>query len=516
MRIQRPSLNEVVIQVMSLKLDYLWCGSEEALIKFIRDGLQLAKTEAQQQKPSDEVFLLPVIGFIKFHTWTLGDPCRSQTYLLLALHLLEYVRDKIPSSQQGIALTVRLAHYLGFSSALLVNWASLRVRNVLVDPLSYLIVERLSTTQPHEFPKSSSNRATPTMRAPRKLLESILKENDESDSLLAESILQAFRTGKWHTVSDLQSARRRLNYGISHRTAVLERRRILRLGDEIYDGFGMNDFGLNEYTVSDMTDGRDMNALLNFEPSGGKTLQKLISNGPTTGAHWVVFHAIIDETDCILSEQMSKRLSGHQRGEYWERIKDERDKFRAELTDCEFASVPVWSAIHAASVHLDKGSKEPSKFTVLLKEVKQSLEDYKPASAHCVASVDEKPLLPDSGRLQALYLDLDLFKVGGKLVPFVKKRTKISQQDDELVRTIKTRIEEAHGGNTKFVRDWVKKLESYDLAQQLRKDALGVLVDDVLDQNLDVKSKEYIKDAVHALKSWLGFGEKAMKALARS
>ncbi|KAI9664923.1 MAG: hypothetical protein M1821_006371 [Bathelium mastoideum] len=508
-------VDSATAEVISLKLDYLWCGSEEALIGIVKKGLQLASAEAHRRNRSDEVFLLLAVGLIRLHVWVERQPHRSQTMLLLALRLLQFVQEVIPASSQGVAILVRLAHYLGFWTPLLVHWDKLRVKNVLVDPLGYLVVERVSITQPQTLLLSYGSQDPPKFEDPADLLYWLLEEFAKNEKQVDDAIKEALQRGSWDAVFDLSYSLKKLRQSITLRTALLERRRIFRLRDEGYDCLSITEDKSKWLPNVDISDSRDTNVLLNYEPSGERPFYQHISNGPLPGVYWIKFYTMIDEVDCILTEQKTRTLTYLSGTKYSTFVIDDEAKCRAEFTDAEFASVRAWQAIQAIVAHLDQDAKEAQTLKSLLKGLAQSLDHYEPASDTCIFSVNDKPLLPDARRLQAFYIDLDLFDGCSKVVSFVSKKTKNEKQYGELVQGIRQKVQKLHSRNMAMVKGWAEKLEGYDLGKQLREDELGLLVGEALgNTKLEAKSKQYVRDAVHALSTWEDFGEKVTKKLA--
>ena len=516
--------------MLSLKLDYLWCRSEIDLVEIIKNGLQLLKGEAVDEDGSEEVFLLPIVGLIRLHTYIQTQSTRSQTSLLLAMCLLEFVSLRFPKSYQGAVTSVRLSRYLGFKSPSLADWVNLGIKNILVDALSHLVVERISITQPEELARQPRNGRFPPKKDPVEFLALIVKDYGRSGVQLRRSLLDAFREDNWDIIYELQQSYDRIKRSITLRTTILERRRILRLRDDRYDDVGLHEFRQAGFWEADIVDSRDTIGLLNYEPSGGKVFHDYLSIGPPPKAYHLSFLQMIDQADCILSDQKPRALSALSHGRYCEFRAEDRQRYQEEFTDTEYATIPVWDAIHVLLVDLDRSGKDSTALETSLTSVKQNLDDYKLRSVDMAVSIDDKSLLPDASRLQALYIDLELFKICAKVVFYVKKKTKNEKVSRKLVEDIRERAETLHARNVAFVQAWIKELDELDLGKQIREDELGSLIASLpiwkssdgqskeyhLNGSVEEKGKEFREDAIHALKSWLAFGNKVTKALARS
>ena len=499
-------------QVISLKLDYLWCGSEEDLMEVVGAGLQLARSTAARKSRLDEVFLLPVVGLIRLHNYARGEPRRGQAFLLLALCLLEFVVERFPTSHQGAAALVRLSRYLSFRSPWLEKWENLGVKNILTDALSHLVVERISITQPYELPRHHGAGATGVIRDPVEMLSRLYKDLERGGKQLQAAQGQAIREDKWNMLYDLQISREQIERSITLRMIMLERRRIQRLRGEFYDGLGRpNSFSTNTW------DNRDMTALLNYEPSGKGSLLDYLSIGPPITPYWGGFSMVIDELDCILTDQKSRALWGMTHRNYAKFKEEDKQEHEAEFTVIEYATIPVWGAIRKLVLHLDEDSKKPFDLKALLNNIIQNLDEYKLPSDNFVVNVDGQPLLPDAAHIGALYIDLELFRACAKLIAYVKQKTKNDQKYYDLFGKIKTIVEALHGRDMAFVQEWSDHLEVHDLTGQMHAAEFGELVANIVGENsFNDKGRDYHQDAVHALKSWLVLGNDAAQALARS
>ncbi|KAF2239321.1 hypothetical protein EV356DRAFT_528590 [Viridothelium virens] len=502
-------------QTISLQLDYLWCRSEEDLTKIIKDGLGLVRGMTSEKLYSEEVFLLPIVGLMRLHIIARSQPHRPMTLLVLSLLLLEFMLARIPDSLKGTATLVSVGRYLGFESSWIVHWKTLGVKNVLVDPLSHLVVERLSISQPQRLPSPPSSGST--LVNPVDFLEWIVEEYKRSDTQLQGSLTHAVEAGHWNIIGDLNTSRDRLSRSITLRMAILERRRIQRINDESYDYKGSVQLRLKGFDEEEIMDNRNMIPLLDYEPSGDSASENFPATGPTPKAHYVSYLLMMDEADCVISEQKSKAFylsSGMQWSFPWDKI----EKHKKEFTASEYATLPVWQGISALVDTLEGGKKDPRTIKTHLTDLKEQTGIYKlQADGWTLGVVDDQLPLPDSSHIQTLYIDLELFKTCAKLIAYFRKKTKNDNSYTQLLKGIKDQLELLHGRNMVIVQGLVKKLEEFDLAERLSEDDIGSLFPEMLGgKYFKQKSKQYCKDAVHTLKSWLSSGEKLNARLARA
>ncbi|KAL9095605.1 MAG: hypothetical protein Q9165_002037 [Trypethelium subeluteriae] len=452
-----------------------------------------------------------------------SQPHRATTFLVLSLLLLEFMLARIPDSLKGTAVLVSVGRYLGFESSWLIHWKTLGVKNVLVDPLSHLAVSRLSISQPQQLrsaPLSGSTRVNPV-----DFLGWIVEEYKRSDTQLKDALTRAVETGNWNIIGDLNTSRNRLSRSITLRLAILERRRTLRLNDESYDYKGADQLRLKGFGEEKIVDSRNLLPLIDYEPSGDSASYSLLATGPTPKAYYVSYLLMMDETDCVLSDQKSKAFS-FSSGIQWSFSWNQREKHEEEFTASEYATLPVWQGISTLVNALEEGEKDPKKIGTCLTNTKEQIGVYKPqADGWTLDTADDQLPLPDSSHIQTLYIDLDLFQTCVKLITYFRKKTKNDGRYTQLLRGTKDQLEILHSRNMAFVQGLVENLEVFDLAERLSGDNIGRLFPGLFrempgemlgEEYFKRKSKQYSEDAVHTLKSWLSLGEKLKVRLARA
>ncbi|KAF1998096.1 hypothetical protein P154DRAFT_524402 [Amniculicola lignicola CBS 123094] len=262
--------------------------------KWFRTELNVAKfdyllTISRADDPSEEVLTLSVKSLIKLYTvgariqeesyqdagilaiWTLlklayhlsqsaGEELRQRSLYLtlqatmLALHLTAGEAGK--QNRPLILLSTRLHMMHGFATIAFEQYQFARVKEILNNTISYILLNSIS--QIHPFDTTGSKSFYPDDEL-NKVVTSIKRMESRVDDFLYTG-LDDFQ---YDQATELLEFKRKLRCSLTKHLCLVERRRIARLKCELVDS-GL-DCGIEDFEA--VSDDRDLNVLPNFESS---------------------------------------------------------------------------------------------------------------------------------------------------------------------------------------------------------------------------------------------------------
>ncbi|KAI9701382.1 MAG: hypothetical protein M1820_006473 [Bogoriella megaspora] len=481
---QFPILNPIEREVLCLKIDYTTCDNEQELIKFLKSCLELIGSNQSNDNLYDEIYLLAIAGLVRLAHFTQSE-YRSQTCFLLGLCLAFCCREKLPKSRQGTILISRLLRKLGATSLAACHWQYVGIKNVLIDSLGHLLVERVGINQSQEvhprFGKKITEGFPPDLI---NLLSWWIEMGNKNRVKLDKGLRKLLENGQWDQLEGFQDLRLSQQRSITLRTMLVERRRIQRFSAKTYDHLGQDLLLGTGWASTSIEDLRDIKALVNYEPTNAEPFHNSLNTGPRVNRFWIVYNLMIDQADCIMTEQKNKTLCDINTNPFEEMSSEPSSADLSGLTQTELDHRAAWIAIYKVAATIDGGKTKPTDFVPLFKQLIESVNGIPhPEFDRVLTGSSDPVLLPTSHYIQIFYLRIELFQGVSRLLAFVGKKVKGSIKDsgNDLVDSVRKAMRRMHEADQKKAKDWLKRLAEHDIGKQIREEEeLGAMVERVM------------------------------------
>jgi N-terminal acetyltransferase B complex non-catalytic subunit len=149
------------------------------------------------------------------------------SYILQAAALLEYaLTHSKPNFQMSLLLT-RLYQYLGCGSMAMHAYQRLGLKQIQLDTLSYVLMDRISTFHPHPFTHTISE--SPPYRSP---IESFQKQQNMyrgARGHISKNIWLSFKNNNYNSIFEIKEVSDTLSRTLSAAMSVTESLKVSRL-----------------------------------------------------------------------------------------------------------------------------------------------------------------------------------------------------------------------------------------------------------------------------------------------
>ncbi|KAK0126361.1 hypothetical protein ONS95_007967 [Cadophora gregata] len=197
-----------------------------------RDDKLVADLPSTDRHPADDFSILSAMCLIKLALAESGNsrvPINSSgaSYLLQAAVLLEVASVPSRSNFQISLILVRLYCYLGCGSLAMRAFERLSLKQVQLDTLSYVILDRISTFHPHPFgqlPNGSDNTRTPLeqLQKQRRLYRSAQEH-------VIKNVWLSFKHSSYNSVFEISEVQDSLSRSLARVMYVVESSKVARL-----------------------------------------------------------------------------------------------------------------------------------------------------------------------------------------------------------------------------------------------------------------------------------------------
>ncbi|KAH6709317.1 N-acetyltransferase B complex non catalytic subunit-domain-containing protein [Leptodontidium sp. MPI-SDFR-AT-0119] len=196
------------------------------------DAKLVADLPSTDRHPADDFSVLAAMCLIKLalvesdHSSETLNSSRAR-YLLQAAVLLEVASVPSRSNFQISLILIRLYRYLGCGSLAMRAFERLALKQVQLDTLSYVILDRISTFHPHPFaqlPNGSDKTRTPIeqLQKQRKLYKSAQEHS-------IKNVWLSFKHSSYNSVFEIREVQDSLSRSLARVMSVVESTRIARL-----------------------------------------------------------------------------------------------------------------------------------------------------------------------------------------------------------------------------------------------------------------------------------------------
>jgi len=181
--------------------------------------------------PADDLCLLSAMCLIKL---AMPEKDSSEplaglkvSYILQATALLEYaLTHSKPNFQMSLLLT-RLYYYLGCGSMAMHAYQRLGLKQIQLDTLSYVLMDRISTFHPHPFTHTISE--SPPCRSPIESFQKQQKMYRSARGQISKNIWLSFKNSSYNSIFEIKEVSDTLSRTLSAAMSVTEILKISRL-----------------------------------------------------------------------------------------------------------------------------------------------------------------------------------------------------------------------------------------------------------------------------------------------
>jgi N-terminal acetyltransferase B complex non-catalytic subunit len=149
------------------------------------------------------------------------------SYLLQATALLEYALTHSQPNFQMSLLLIRLYYYLGCGSMAMRAYQRLRLKQIQLDTLPYVLFDRISTFHPHPFTHTVSD--SPPYRTPIESLQKQQKIYRSSRDQINRNLWLSYKHGSYNSIFEIKEVSHTLSRTLSAAMSVVESRKIFGL-----------------------------------------------------------------------------------------------------------------------------------------------------------------------------------------------------------------------------------------------------------------------------------------------
>jgi N-terminal acetyltransferase B complex non-catalytic subunit len=196
------------------------------------DGRISASLLPTDRHPADDFCTLAAMALTKLSissSDTAGETIKTHraAYVLQATLLLDYAWSKSKSNSDFSLLLVRLYSSLGCGSQAMKAYLHLNLKQIQLDTLGYILLDRISSLHPHPFssaPDGSSENYSPVehLKRHQKMYRNIRGQ-------VAQNTWKAFEHGSYDTIFQFKEFSDIMSSGMIATSSFAETKRIVRL-----------------------------------------------------------------------------------------------------------------------------------------------------------------------------------------------------------------------------------------------------------------------------------------------
>ncbi|KAF2877832.1 N-acetyltransferase B complex non catalytic subunit-domain-containing protein [Massariosphaeria phaeospora] len=418
------------IEVNVLKFDYLFTLSipavpkAEAIEAFVTHALRLYKLGVDMQGDSHhDAGYLAIMGLLTLHhriVHSSNDAERKSPWefdynsrILLQATVLAHHLTKSDSGKQNrtlLLLATRLHLNLGLGTIAFQNWNQARVKEMLLDSLSYILLSRISQTHPFV-----ERVGTITFDADAELAKTI-STIERMESRIDDFMITDMDSCVYDKIIELRDFKRKFRSSLTKHVCLMERRRIARMqGSDLEP-----ELSLDFKNYVHMSVNYDLDVFPHFGHSSRKDdYQKLIMPNEPPGQLWFYNQYMrVDLTSRDAHMEQGTMRHDEAMTEFDERLKPSYEA-NIHSTVIESTLAPLWyraeSLVAAMEIGAEKDThaKPEVLYDELLTELNllfTNLNTIPGDLAKSIEPVDEQPLFHENilmccyGALEALFL----------------------------------------------------------------------------------------------------------------
>ena len=240
------------MEINCLKLEYLlrvsWPnhknGGPSELDSFLKNSFSLLKI-ARSSKPFQGRDLCYIIVLALLRILLMTDETYHKNMLFMQIIcLLESFIKYEPNDRQILLLISRLYGCLGFGSAHMCQYNRLRIKDVLNEPLAYILYTRISLNHPYPFAPSDSGTLEEYSRDPNVGAARIIGKYASAIDTVTRLTSETHKNPVYNRISEYADLKRKLNGSRTKQIVVLEQRRMNRIRDEQCGGSDLHETGI--------------------------------------------------------------------------------------------------------------------------------------------------------------------------------------------------------------------------------------------------------------------------------
>jgi len=223
---------------------------------------------------------------------------KEVSYILQAIILLEYAWSHSKSNFQLSLLLVRLYTFLGCGSQAMKAFQHLALKQIQLDTLSYILLDRISSL--HPLPFTSSPDGSSENLSPLQYLQKQQKVYRKARVHVIQNRWKAFENGSYNSIFQFQEFSEHITRTLSAGTSVIESRKISRiLQAKVPDEPGYDILPQNPEKLA-FPDTNDYASFPNFEASSSQPFEKLSRFAPVSSINRCQANLIVEKLISII------------------------------------------------------------------------------------------------------------------------------------------------------------------------------------------------------------------------
>ncbi|CAI6341606.1 unnamed protein product [Periconia digitata] len=217
--------------------------------------------------------LLAIVGLLRLHK---ADGKSSMRYLIQAAIFLQRLleHEEFRNFRALVVVSARLHLNLGLGTIAIGHYRDAKVKEMLLDTVSWVLLSRISQTHPFDTPGHEGFSATTELD---KVIDTMTRMEGRTDDHLYQDMQQFF----YDTALEMLDLKQKFSSSITKRLCVIEKNRIAGLHSQDSNGEVAAD-SISE-ALSKISDNRDLNILPNYGSGDqNETMSLMLQHKPAS------------------------------------------------------------------------------------------------------------------------------------------------------------------------------------------------------------------------------------------
>lgn len=314
-------------------------------------GLELSSTLlATDKHPADDLAIVAAMSLLiraGLRPWTpeiKPDICKINMGMIKqAVVVLEFAWSKSTANAEIMLMLIRLYSILGAGSLAVQAYERLKIKQIQVDSMAYLFIDRLSSLHPHPFKVGDdyidSDIGKVDTIDPLKILSKYQGTRRSFGPQINKNIALGLSKANYDAIFDQLEVFERLQMSAAAIVTVLESRRITRIvkpGTEItHSTHGYQTLAPNPQNVTGFKDNADNTAFASFEALEAPPFEHYTRLAPSATSTRCQAFLLVDRLHMIVSSTADSRTR-------WSEIQQ-------DIIDCRAARIEWQAAVNEDS-----------------------------------------------------------------------------------------------------------------------------------------------------------------------
>ncbi|KAI9884739.1 MAG: hypothetical protein M1823_003483 [Watsoniomyces obsoletus] len=279
-------------------------------IKLYESSLSTKSEEGVDYQPGDDACIIAAMAFVHLaHREGYTNQHRFTVRYLQAAGVLESMTRHSGFNYQALLILVRLYLVLGCGSLAISTYSRLAIKNIQQDTMSHNLFTRISTIHPWPVSDIMHDSADQDDRDPRLGLQKALKVYEKSGDSIPNMVKLGIEEGSYGQVIGFLELGEKILHSMCRFMWEIERQRVIRCRNIPSPPTGASGIDA-KHLPARMSDNRDFEVMVSYEPPEQPHFEELIHVGPTPGEQWVRGFAIAEQI--VLRISQSKTPDGAQ------------------------------------------------------------------------------------------------------------------------------------------------------------------------------------------------------------